>query len=214
MKKSEILIVLGTPHRKREPGKQSPDGRLKEYIYGREIANGVKAKLESYGYNVLIDFTPLDLPKTMQSPSAKLERQSELAMRVNFVNELCRQNGSKNVIYVSIHVNASNSDGKWHSPNGWCVMVSNKASAQSKKLADCLFDAAKKHELKMRQPLPTQKYWPQSLYVLNHTKCPAVLTENLFQDNIDDVDLLLSDEGRHIIERLHVEGIIKYVESL
>lgn len=214
MRKSEILIVLGTPHRMREPGKQSPDGRLKECVYGREIASGVKAKLESYGYKAMIDFTPLDLPKSMQSPSPRLERQSELAMRVNFVNELCRQNGAKNVLYVSIHVNASNSDGKWHAPNGWCVMVSNKASAQSKKLADCLFDAAKSHELKMRQPLPTQKYWPQSLYVLNHTKCPAVLTENLFQDNIDDVDLLLSDEGRHIIERLHVEGIIKYIESL
>ena len=38
--------------------------------------------------------------------------------------------------------------------------------------------------------------------------------KNLFMDNLDDCDLLLSDEGRHIIERLHVEGIIKYIESL
>ena len=40
------------------------------------------------------------------------------------------------------------------------------------------------------------------------------MTENLFQDNVNDVALLLSDEGRHIIERIHVEGIIKYIESL
>ena len=81
-------------------------------------------------------------------------------------------------------------------------------------LADCLFDAAQSHGLKMRRPTPKQKYWPQDLFVLNNTNCPAVLTENLFQDNVNDVGLLLSDEGRHIIERIHVEGIIKYIESL
>lgn len=214
MKKNEVLVAIGTPHRKREPGKQSPDGKLKECVYGREIASEVAAKLQAMGYKCVIDYMPLDLPKQMQSQSAKLERQRELAMRVNFVNELCRQNGAKNVLYVSIHVDASGNDGKWHEPNGWSVRVGNKASAKSKLLADCLFDAAKSYGLKMRQPTAKQKYWPQELYVLNNTNCPAVLTENLFQDNINDVALLLSDEGRHIIERIHVEGIIKYIESL
>ena len=214
MKKNEVLVAIGTPHRKREPGKQSPDGKLKECVYGREIASEVAAKLQALGYKCVIDYMPLDLPKQMQSQSAKLERQRELAMRVNFVNELCRQNGAKNVLYVSIHVDASGNDGKWHEPNGWSVRVGTKASARSKQLADCLFDAAKSYGLKMRQPTAKQKYWPQDLYVLNNTNCPAVLTENLFQDNINDVALLLSDEGRHIIERIHVEGIIKYIESL
>lgn len=214
MKKNEVLVAIGTPHRKREPGKQSPDGKLKECVYGREIASEVAAKLQAMGYKCVIDYMPLDLPKQMQSQSAELERQRELAMRVNFVNELCRQNGAKNVIYVSIHVDASGKDGKWHEPNGWSVRVGTKASAKSKLLADCLFDAAKSYGLKMLQPTAKQKYWPQELYVLNNTNCPAVLTENLFQDNINDVALLLSDEGRHIIERIHVEGIIKYIESL
>ena len=214
MRKDSIIIVLGTPHRKREPGKQSPDGRLKEYVYGREIATEVSVKLQAMGFKCLIDFMPLDLPKQMQSQSAKQERQRELAMRVNFVNELCRQNGAKNVVYVSIHVDASGNDGKWHDPNGWSVRVGSNASARSKMLADCLFDAAKTHGLKMRQPTAKQKYWPQNLFVLNNTNCPAVLTENLFQDNVNDVGLLLSEEGRHIIEDIHVEGIIKYIESL
>ena len=33
-------------------------------------------------------------------------------------------------------------------------------------------------------------------YILKHTKCPAVLTENLFQDNKEDVGFLLSEEGK------------------
>ena len=207
------IIILGTAHRLREAGKQSPDGRLRECIYSREIVKEVAIKLQGYGYAVMIDYEPLDLPYNMQTPSAKLERQRELAMRVNFVNEICRQSGAKNVIYVSIHVNAAGADGKWHQANGWQVCVGSKASDNSKLLANCLFDAARKKGLKMRQPYPSQAYWEQVLYILNNTACPAVLTENLFQDNKNDVDFLLSDEGRHAIARLHVEGIINYVEK-
>ena len=209
-----MLVVLGTPHRLRELGKQSPDGRLRECVYGRQVAAGVAAKLQGMGYRVATDYEPMDLPREMQTPNARLERQRELALRVNFVNELCREHGNQNAIYVSIHVNAAGSDGQWHQAGGWSVYVSDKASARSKLLADCLYDAAEAHGLKMRRPVATQKFWEQSLYVLNHTLCPAVLTENLFQDNRADVGYLLSDEGRHAIERLHVEGIIKYIESI
>lgn len=213
MDKNTTIIVLGTAHRMREPGKCSPDGRLKECIYSRELCKEIAAKLKASGYKVEIDFTDLDLSKTMQSPSVSLERSRELAMRVNYVNELCRQNGTQNVLYVSIHCNAAGADGKWHDARGWQVHVSTTASNKSKLLADCLFDAAKANGQKMRQPSIMQKYWPQSLYVLGNTKCPAVLTENLFQDNKTDVDYLLSDAGRHAMERLHVEGIIKYIEK-
>lgn len=79
MRKDSIVIALGTPHRKREPGKQSPDGRLKECVYGREIASGVAVTLQKQGYKCLIDYMPLDLPKQMQSQSARQERQRELA---------------------------------------------------------------------------------------------------------------------------------------
>lgn len=215
MRKNEILVVLGTPHRMREPGKQSPDGRLKECVYGRDVDVMLKEALESEGIRTVIDYLPLDLPKHMQTPSVTLERQRELAMRANFVNEQCRQYGKQNVIYVSTHVDASPPvDNKWHKANGWSVRVGTKASTKSKLLANCLFDAAKAHGLEMRQPTATQKYWPQNLYVLKNTQCPAVLTENLFQDNLDDVDFLLSDEGCQVIVQLHVEGIIKYIESL
>ena len=213
MSKQDTIVILGTAHRMREPGKESPDKRLKECVYSREICKEVAEKLRSYGCKVEIDYEPLDLPRSMQSSIVKLERNNELAMRVNYVNEVCRQKGAKNVLYVSIHVNAVDTDGKWHDARGWQVCVSNNASDNSKRLADSLFDAAKKNGLKMRQPTATQKYWPQSLFVLNNTKCPAVLTENLFQDNKSDVDFLLSDDGRHRIARLHVEGILEYINN-
>ena len=208
-----ITIILGTAHRLREPGKQSPDKRLKECVYSREICKKAALKLSNLGYNVKIDYEPLDLAKDMQSTNLSKERNRELAMRVNYVNNICKQQGSANVVYISIHCNAVGNDGKWHDANGWQVCVGTKASQKSKLLANCLYDNAKKQGLKMRQPSTTQKYWPQNLYVLNNTNCPAVLTENLFQDNKKDVDYLLSEEGKNNIINLHVEGIIRYIEG-
>lgn len=214
MSNKSILIVIGTAHRKRVLGKHSPDNRLFEYAYSREVCKRVCKELQSHGYKAVIDYEQDDLPKEMQTSSNVLENSRELGMRVNIVNEYCRQNGENNVLYVSIHVDASGMGDKWLDANGWSVRVSPKASSRSKLLADCLFDAAKVKGLVTRKPAVTQKYWEQSLKVLNDTKCPAVLTENLFQDNKKDVDFLLSDKGKDTIVKLHVEGIINYIERV
>lgn len=48
----------------------------------------------------------------------------------------------------------------------------------------------------------------EGFYILKHTICPAVLTENFFMDNHHDLQYLQSDAGRRAIADLHVEGII------
>ena len=98
--------------------------------------------------------------------------------------------------------------------SGWSVYISNNASSNSKKLANHLFDAAQKQNLKMRKPKPDQKYWTQNLAMCRDTKCPAVLTENLFQDNKKDVEFLLSEKGKNAIVNLHVDGIVQYINEL
>lgn len=207
----EFAVCLGTPHRLREPGKQSPDKSLREPVYCRELIAELKPLLQSYGIKTFVDMEELDLPKNMQTPSVTLERQRELGLRVNYVNLLAKK---FNLVYISIHNDASGSDGKWHEPNGWSVRVSPKASENSKILANFLWDTAKEYGLNMRRYSSTQKYIVQNLYVLNNTSCPAVLTENLFQDNRQDVKFLLSDEGRHVLQRIYIEGILKYKEYI
>jgi len=212
--RKRVLIIIGFAHLLTTPGKRSPDGKFREAIYSREVGRAIKANLEALGYTVAFDYDGDKLPKTMQTPMAKLEQQRELALRVANVNQMCKDYGAANVIYISIHVNAAGADGKWHEAGGWQVNVSPKASSKSKLLAGCLFDAAKGVGLKMRQPSASQKYWNNAaLYILSNTACPAVLTENLFQDNKEDVAFLTSDEGRHAVERLHVEGIVDYIEK-
>ena len=50
-------------------------------------------------------------------------------------------------------------------------------------------------------------------YIIKNAKCPAVLTENFFYDNKDDLKYMTSEEGIHSVVRTHVEGIIDYINS-
>jgi N-acetylmuramoyl-L-alanine amidase len=53
----------------------------------------------------------------------------------------------------------------------------------------------------------------EKLYVLTKTKCPAVLVENMFQDNHDDISYLTSDIGFHELSRTYVEGILWFLDN-
>ena len=195
------MIILTDPgHGIDTAGKRSPDGRLREYKYAREIAAEVVKRLKTMDYNAQQLVTE--------------ENDISLSVRCKRVNDICKHFGASNVLVVSVHCNAAGADGKWHDARGWQACVSLNASAKSKQLASYLFDAAQAQELKMRSPKPGQKWWQQNLAICRDTKCPAVLTENLFQDNKEDVEFLLSDKGREAIINLHVNGIINYIKSL
>ena len=201
------LIILGTAHLDTTPGKCSPDGKFREYKYSREIIEDLKTKLESYGYLVLVDVPQDDLKGYNQN--------RELSYRVQKVNDWCKTYGVKNCIYVSIHVNAAGGDGKWHTATGWEAYTT-RGVTKSDKLAECLYSAAKQNLT--GQKIRTDKSDGDSdqeanFYVIRKTSCPAVLTENFFQDNKKDVEYLLSEQGKHEIVRTHIEGILNYFKS-
>ena len=179
-------------------GKHSPDNRLKEYYYCREIAQRVSRELTLRGVDTL-----LLVPEKTDTP---------LKERVRKVNGWAKKLGSQNVVLVSIHNNAAGGDGKWHSATGFSVFVSKNASSKSKKLAQIFTDNATDMGLMGNRCVPPEKYWVQSLAMTRDTTCPAVLTENLFQDNKEEVDFLLSDEGKKAITTLHVNSIIQYIQ--
>lgn len=197
-------IILGTAHLKSTPGKCSPDKNFFEYKYSREICKTVKVILEDLGYKVFIDIEDEDLD---------VNQSKELCLRCKIVNDL--QKVYKNCIYISIHVNAAYSDGKWHDATGWEAYTSIGVTSADK-LAECLYNAAKKNLIGKKLRVDTtdkDQDKEANFYVLKHTNCPAVLTENFFQDNKKDVEYLTSDKGFHQIVRTHVEGIIKYIQD-
>lgn len=192
-------VIIGTAHGENVSGKQSPDGKLREYKWSREICSMIKEKLLSEGIDCSID---------IEEPNEK-----SLTERINIVNTISKKHNN-DCIYVSVHINAAGSDGKWHNANGWTVWVYEKCSTNSKKLAVSLFEEAKKENLFGNRYIPSTKYHTANFAVLRKTVCPAILTENMFQDNENDVDFLLSEKGKQIICDVHVNGIKNYLNTL
>lgn len=193
-----MIVLIDNGHGRETKGKCSPDQRLREWKYTREIAKAVVVRLSQHGINAQL-LTPED-------------EDISIAERCRRANNIYRHFG-KDVLLVSIHCNAKGSDELWHDARGWQACVSINASARSKQLASYLFDAAQTQGLKMRSPRPNQKWWQQNLAICRDTMCPAVLTENLFMDNEQDVELMLSEAGRQAIISAHVDGIITYIAS-
>lgn len=198
-KNKEYIVILDNGHGENTPGKQSPDGKLREYAYAREIVKGINETLIEKGYNSQILVPELT--------------DISLGERVKRANQIYKNNNKK-ALLISVHCNAAGADGNWHNAKGWSVFLSQNASNNSKRLADCLKKEAESEGLKIRLQFPNISYWVQSLYICRKSNCPAVLTENLFQDNKEDVSFLLSEDGKKKIINLHVLGVINYLNSL
>lgn len=193
-----MIVLIDNGHGINTAGKCSPDKRLREWKWTREIAVQIVEALKEIGVEAKRIVTE--------------DRDITLRERCRRVNAICAKYGSKNVVLVSVHVNAAGNDGKWHDARGFSVWVSKKGSENSKRMARLMYDEAEKRNLKGNRCVPKERYWQANFTIITDTYCPAVLTENLFQDNRDDVDYLLSDEGRKAIVDLHVSAIQKYVK--
>lgn len=193
-----MKVLIDNGHGVETPGKRSPDGRLREYAYAREIANRVINRLQAEG----IDSIRI-VPEETDVP---------LEERVARANKYYAESG-KQAILVSIHCNAAGNGSKWMGARGWSVFVDPTASTNSKRLATAMADVAKEKGVTVRKETGDRNYWIASLYICKHTNCPAVLVENFFQDNKEDVDFLLSEKGKQCVTDITVEGIMKYLAN-
>ena len=190
-----MKVLIDNGHGANTPGKRSPDGRLREYAYAREIAGRVVFELRKKGIDV--------------EQIVKEEVDVPLSERCRRVNEY----KASEAILISIHCNAAGGGSTWMQARGWGAWTS-MGQTKADKLATCLYEAAEKYlpGMKIRKDITDGDPDKESgFYILKHTKCPAVLTENLFQDNRTDVDFLLSEAGKRAIVDLHVNGIINYL---
>ena len=208
-----MIVILGTAHLGTTPGKCSPDKKFRECEFSREIVQKIKQELEANGVTTFIDYLPLEPNDQMKAPTYKQEQSKELIWRVNYVNNLCSKYGANNCLYVSVHVNAAGMGTEWMNARGWLVYTS-KGNTKSDTLATCLYKEAKELLPSVRSDFSDgDADYESNFYVLAKTKCPAVLTENLFQDNKADVEFLTSEEGKNAIVKVHVDGILDYIKG-
>jgi N-acetylmuramoyl-L-alanine amidase len=195
------MILMDNGHGENTPGKRSPDGKFREYLYTREIAQDVRRELAKRGIACeLLVRESLDV---------------SLNERVRRVNEYCKEYGAKNVALISIHVNAAGDGSEWMNGTGFEVFTSN-GKTKSDELAQMFIESAKENHkgMKIRTDYSDGDGDKEAQFaVLAKTKCAAILTENGFMDNKEDVAYLLSPEGKRAVVMSHVEAVVKYVNK-
>ena len=195
-----MKILIDNGHGQNTPGKRSPDMTFYEWKFNREIAIPLVEELKKRGY---------DAERIVTEDAHDVT----LSERVRRVNAWCTKLGRKNVILVSVHANAAGNGG-WYNARGFSVFCAKVASDASHRLAQSLYAAAEERGLKGNRSVPKSRYWEANFTIIAKTNCPAVLTENLFYDNKEDLAILKSEEGKKKIVDLHVEGIINFINSL
>lgn len=199
----DILILIDNGHGNNTPGKRSPDGKLIEATYTREMASKVVCELRRLGYDA-----ELLTPEVYDV---------KLLERVHRVNVKCQSRGRDNVLCVSIHCNAAGNGKDWMNATGWEIWTS-PGKTESDSLADHFAKMAKRHfkgqTIREWKRVDGERDKEAKFAILTGTLCPAVLTENFFMDSKKDVKYLLSNEGRSAVVRCHVDAIVSYIESV
>ena len=194
-----MLILIDPGHGIDTPGKRSPDGKFLEYLWNRQIADLLLDRFMIMGIDASLVVTETN--------------DISLSTRVQRVNKVCSKVGASNVILLSIHSNAAGDGSKWMSAQGWSCYTS-KGETKSDLIAECLYDAFETEfaEKKIRKDMSDgDRDWEENFYVLQKSKCAAVLLENFFYDNRDECAWLLKDETKERIADAIVKGIIQYI---
>lgn len=195
----KILIDVG--HGIDTPGKRSPDGAFREYLWNRQVAELVFEDLGIDGYNVSLVVTETnDIP---------------LITRVNRVNAICNKYGKDDVILVSIHSNAAGNGKDWMNAKGWSCYTT-KGDTKSDILAELLYDSFERSfpDRKIRKDMQDgDRDWEENFYIIQKSKCPAVLIENFFYDNKEECHWLMQDAVKVRIAMAIEQGIKDYVRQ-
>lgn len=196
-----MKILIDPGHGIDTPGKRSPDGLLLEYLWNRQVADLILEGLLSAGVDASL--------VVMETNDVSLRN------RVNRVNTICNRLGASNVLLVSIHANAVGNGSAWMNAKGWSCYTS-KGKTKSDQVAECLYDAFEEEfqDRKIRKDMSDgDRDWEENFYVLQKSKCPAVLLENFFYDNREECAWMLQEETKKRIASAAVKGIIKYIKK-
>lgn len=188
------IVIISNGHGIETPGKRSPiwdDGKqLFEWEFNRDVAKRLKAKLDA-----------VNVETVMLVPE---DTDISLSERCKRVNKICDNIGANNCILISIHANAGGG-------TGWECYTS-PGDTKADDYATMLCEQFQKDfpDEKMRFDYSDGDPDKESeFYILVHTKCPAVLTENFFMDKEKDCRMLMTDTGREKIAESHYKAILK-----
>lgn len=192
-----MIVLLDNGHGQNTAGKCSPkwaDGtQLFEYEFNRDIVKRIASLL-----------TAKNIRCKVLVPESVDISLGERCRRANRLYDL--EDGK--AFLVSVHANAGGGTG-WEA---WTSIGKTKSDV----LSTILYDKASEYF----KGWAIRRDWSDGdpdkeseFYILKHTKCPAVLTENFFMDTEKDCKYIMSEDGRNAIAQMHVDAIVEFLKS-
>ena len=187
-------LINANPQTAARRSHKLPNGaRLFEGEFNRAIVNGIIQEL-----------TFLNIPYVNICPEI---RDVTLQTRVKRANAYRRV---KNVFFISIHSNAGGGRGS--------EFFTSVGRTKSDPIANIFAQefVSKFPDRRLRTDLSDGMLGKEkNFYVLRKTAMPAVLTENFFFDNKEEVEsILMTREGRQKIIDFHVNAIVRVKEEI
>lgn len=168
-----------------------------EGLINRQIGKVLLELFEKDNYNIVCTVAP------------SCAEDVSLRKRVKVANSF----SPRETIFISIHSNASIT----HRGRGFEIYTS-RGETKADVLATCIADEVEKlyHNLslKLRYDFTDgDKDKEADFYVLRKTKCPAVLIECLFFDNMKDFKFLRSEEFQKSLAKRIYKGVQQYIKK-
>lgn len=178
-----MKIVIDAGHGPDTPGKRSPDGILREYMFNSATARYIIELLKQYdGVEIMATFEDV--------------RDVSLKERTD------RANNWGADIFISIHANAMGDN--WSSAKGIETFEYLHTDPVTDRLAASVHRHMIKNTGRLDRGLKRADY-----HVLRETHMPGVLIECGFMDNVEECALLCSDEYRRTCAKAIVGAIVE-----
>lgn len=190
-----IVIILDPAHGADVAGKRSPDGKHREYQWSRDRVHNIHAMLTALGYEVY---------RTTTS-----ENEPGLSKRKLAATSFAK---GKRKLLLSFHNDAFGNGSDWKFARGFSLWTT-RGVTSSDKCSDIIFSQLKKDF----PTIPSRAYgnsdlnrdFEENFTVLTGSDYMAVLIEWLFQDNKEDVKLLMDSSINRAFEKSIVSAIEK-----
>ena len=199
MNKSSFIIFLDRAHGKDVPGKRSPDGKHIEWEWSERICKELAIVLRAVGFEV-VETNPSDVEIGLSKRRSLIDRYKT----------------SKTKIMLSMHNNAAGMGDKWMSARG-LELWTRPGRDGADDLAQIIFDKAKIWFPDVRHRYGADRIGERdkegNLAMVSSNKYLGVLVEWLFQDNKEDVAILLDEASNKRFIDMIVDAVEEFAEK-
>lgn len=139
-----------------------------------------------------------------------------MSKRAEQANAYARGVGARNCLFISLHSNAAG-NGNWMNAQGW-ECYTTVGQNNSDKYAEIFYEEAEKiakqYGRRVRKDMSDgDKDKESNFTVIYKTICPSILIESWFYDNKEEMEWMLSEEGKKATTDIIVNAI-KRIENI